>query len=155
MWDIAPLRNRLYEDKPRSHIWFGGNVASRDQYIPSTNWWSNNYIGGIAYIYGLPIDGPLVSKITFPNAVVPEVCQELLRMAPRLRKDVNDTNIKFKWLEDNFKISKKKNEIYKMGPTCSSLWQDNFFLTRPVREALLRYSNFLETWILYPKLNNK
>lgn len=116
MCDIAPLRNRLYKDKLRSHIWFGGKVASRDQHIPSTNWRSNNYIGGIAYIYGLPIDGPLVSKRTFSfsNAVVPKVCQEFLIMAQRLRKDVNDTNIKFKWLEDNLKISKKKNEIYKI-----------------------------------------
>lgn len=114
MCDITPLRNRLYEDKLRSNIWFGGKVASRDQHIPSTNWRNDNYIGGVAYLYGLPIDGPPVSKRTFSNAVVSKVCQEFLRMAPWLRKDVNDTNIKFKWLEDNCKISEKKNEIYKI-----------------------------------------
>ena len=67
----------------------------------------------VAYIYGLPIDGEPVTGRTFNNAFVPEVCKELLGLAPRPGKDTIGVTIKFKWLEENFKPSKKRNEVCK------------------------------------------
>ncbi|RWR90954.1 protein MAIN-LIKE 2-like protein isoform X2 [Cinnamomum micranthum f. kanehirae] len=67
----------------------------------------------VAYIYGHPIDGPPVTGRTFPLANVLEVCMELLGMAPQPGKDSTGITIKFKWLEENFKPLKKKNDIYK------------------------------------------
>lgn len=32
----------------------------------------------VVYIYGLPINGPVVTNRTFPNGNVVEVCEELL-----------------------------------------------------------------------------
>ena len=54
----------------------------------------------VAYIYGLPINGPPVTGMTFPLANVPKVCMELLGMAPRPGKDSIRITIKFKWLEE-------------------------------------------------------
>ncbi|XXG63965.1 hypothetical protein AAC387_Pa05g2038 [Persea americana] len=67
----------------------------------------------VAYIYGLPIDGILVTGRTFPKSLVSEVCKELLVIAPCPGKDTIGITIKFKWLEDNFKPFKKSSEIYK------------------------------------------
>ena len=67
----------------------------------------------VAYIYGLPIDGEPVTGRTFNNAFVPKVCKELLELAPWPRKDIFGVTIKFKWLEDNFKPFKKRNEVCK------------------------------------------
>ena len=36
----------------------------------------------VAYIYRLPIDGPIVTRRTFSNALVSEVCLELLGRPP-------------------------------------------------------------------------
>ena len=65
------------------------------------------------HIYGLLIDFILVTGRTFPKSLVPEVCKELLGIAPFPGKDTIGITIKFKWLEDNFKPSKKRSEVYK------------------------------------------
>lgn len=83
-------------------------LASRNKYIPSLQ--SHNYIGGYRLHIWATYRWPTISKRTFPNATISEVCQELLGNVPRPGKD---TTIKFKWLEENPKPSKKKNEMYK------------------------------------------
>ncbi|XXG53962.1 hypothetical protein AAC387_Pa03g1966 [Persea americana] len=67
----------------------------------------------VAYIYGLPIDGIPITSRTFPKSLVPEVCKELLGIAPCPSKDNIGITIEFKWLEDNFKSCKKRSEVYK------------------------------------------
>ena len=70
----------------------------------------------VAYLYGLPIDGPIVTGRTFPNSLVSEVCLELLGKAPIQGADVNGLNIKFTWLEANFAsvaTKKKKKKLSK------------------------------------------
>ncbi|XXG46971.1 hypothetical protein AAC387_Pa02g1692 [Persea americana] len=62
----------------------------------------------VAYIYGLPIEGPVVVGRTFPNALVQSVCEDLLGITPRPGVDFVGISLKFKWLEDNFKLSEKK-----------------------------------------------
>ena len=64
----------------------------------------------VAYIYGLPIDGPLVAGRTFPGKFVASMCEEVLGI--RLEKrDFHGITVKFTWLEDNFaaaELEKKK-----------------------------------------------
>ncbi|XXG88055.1 hypothetical protein AAC387_Pa12g0320 [Persea americana] len=70
----------------------------------------------VAYLYGLSIDGPIVTGRTFSNSLVSEVCLELLGKAPVQGADVNELNIKFTWLEANFTSAptkKKKNKLSK------------------------------------------
>lgn len=75
----------------------------------------------VAYIYGLPINGPAVTGRTFPNANVVYVCEETSNGV-----DFNGIFIKFTWLEQHFwtqedegknKKEKKKlidqQEVYK------------------------------------------
>lgn len=64
----------------------------------------------VAYIYGLPIDGPIVTGRTFPFSLVSDVCLELLGKAPIQGVDVNGINIKFTWLEANFAANSTKNK---------------------------------------------
>ena len=59
----------------------------------------------IAYIYSLPVDGPVVTGRTFPGRFVEPVCQELLGIMPQKKLDYVGITIKFKWIEDNFKPS--------------------------------------------------
>ena len=71
----------------------------------------------VAYIYGLPIDGPLVAEHTFPGKLVVAVCEELLGITLEKKIDYVGITVKFKWLEDNFKATelekKKKDKNYK------------------------------------------
>ena len=59
----------------------------------------------VAYIYGLLVDGPLVTGRTFPGRFVEPICQELLGITPQKKQDYIGLTIKFKWLEDNFQPS--------------------------------------------------
>ena len=69
----------------------------------------------VAYIYGLPINGPIVIDRTFLNSLVSKVCLELLGKAPKQGADVNGINIKFTWLEANFTPvpTKRKKKLFK------------------------------------------
>lgn len=65
----------------------------------------------VAYIYGLSIDGPLVAGRTFLEKLVAPVCEEVLGIRPKKKRDYVGTTVKFKWLEENFKaeeLEKKK-----------------------------------------------
>lgn len=62
----------------------------------------------VAYIYGLPIDGPIVTRRRFPSSKVQEVRQEELGRVLQPGPDINGINIKFTWSEDNFIPSKNK-----------------------------------------------
>ncbi|XXG76591.1 hypothetical protein AAC387_Pa08g0904 [Persea americana] len=70
----------------------------------------------VAYIYGLPVDNPVVTGRTFSGRFAELVRQELLRITLQKKLDYVGITIKFKWLEDNFKPSvwktkkKKKNK---------------------------------------------
>ncbi|RWR73152.1 protein MAIN-LIKE 2 [Cinnamomum micranthum f. kanehirae] len=57
----------------------------------------------VAYIYGLPIDGLLVSGRTFSEPLIMvKVCEELLGMVPDANFDCYGVQIKFTWCRDNF-----------------------------------------------------
>ncbi|RWR85053.1 serine/threonine-protein phosphatase 7 long form isoform X1 [Cinnamomum micranthum f. kanehirae] len=57
----------------------------------------------VAYIYGLPIDGLLVSGRTFSEPLIMvKVCEELLGMVPDVNFDCYGVQIKFTWCRDNF-----------------------------------------------------
>ena len=86
------------------------------------------------HIYGLLIDFILVTGRTFPKSLVPEVCKELLGIAPCPGKDTIGITIKFKWLEDNFKPSKKRSEVYKTR-ACSFWYLDKSLQILLVREG--------------------
>ncbi|RWR97172.1 serine/threonine-protein phosphatase 7 long form [Cinnamomum micranthum f. kanehirae] len=58
----------------------------------------------VAYIYGLPINGPAVTSTTFPSANVADVCEELLGLRPQMGVDFNGISIKYTWLEQHFRI---------------------------------------------------
>ena len=58
----------------------------------------------VAYIYGLPINGPAVTGTTFPSANVANVCEELLGLRPQMGVDFNGISIKYTWLEQHFRI---------------------------------------------------
>ena len=67
----------------------------------------------VAYIYSLPIDGPLVVGCTFSGKLVAPVCEEVLGITPEEKIGYLGITMKFKWLEDNFKaakLEKKKND---------------------------------------------
>ena len=70
----------------------------------------------VAYIYGLPVDGPPVAGQTFPGKFVASVCEEVLGIRPD-KRDYHGITVKFKWLEDNFAAAelerKKKHKKYK------------------------------------------
>ncbi|RWR76671.1 serine/threonine-protein phosphatase 7 long form [Cinnamomum micranthum f. kanehirae] len=72
----------------------------------------------VAYIYGLPINGPAVTGTTFPSANVADVCEELLGLRPQMGVDFNGISIKYTWLEQHFRIqadqgnnNKKKKKL--------------------------------------------
>ncbi|XXG75046.1 hypothetical protein AAC387_Pa07g3635 [Persea americana] len=75
-------------------------------------------LADVAYLYGLPIDGPIVTGRTFQNTLVSEVCLELRWKASIQGVDVNGLNIKFTWLEANFASvptkKKKKKKLSKV-----------------------------------------
>ena len=78
----------------------------------------------VAYIYGLPVDGPRVTGRTFLGRLVQPVCQELLGITPQKKVDYIIMTLKFKWLEDNFnaeelekKMKKKKYKDYEIQAT--------------------------------------
>ena len=50
----------------------------------------------VAYIYGLPIDGPLVAEHTFPGKLVVAVCEELLGITLEKKIDYVGITVKFK-----------------------------------------------------------
>ncbi|RWR76234.1 protein MAIN-LIKE 2 [Cinnamomum micranthum f. kanehirae] len=68
----------------------------------------------VAYIYGLPINGRVVTGRTFSSpTTVSEVCLELLGKQPQQGSDCNGSDLKLTWLVKSFsKLSKKssKNE---------------------------------------------
>lgn len=88
-------------------------------------------------IYGLSIDGLPVTGRTILHALVPEVCKELLGIALRHDKDTIGIIIKFKWLEDNFKPSKKRNKIYKTRAYLFFLVSGQYFPTLLAPEGQL------------------
>ena len=86
-------------------------TALIERWHPETN--SFNFPSGeatitledVAYIYGLPDDGPVVTERTFPSRFIELVCHELLGITPEKKEDYIGITIKFKCLEDNFKPS--------------------------------------------------
>ena len=58
----------------------------------------------VAYIYWLPIDGPMVTGRPFPNSLVSEVCLELLGKAHIQGANVNGLNIKFTYSKSLFRV---------------------------------------------------
>eukprot|EP00268_Persea_americana_P019920 TRINITY_DN20265_c1_g1_i2.p1 TRINITY_DN20265_c1_g1~~TRINITY_DN20265_c1_g1_i2.p1 ORF type:complete len:113 (-),score=19.93 TRINITY_DN20265_c1_g1_i2:208-546(-) len=57
----------------------------------------------VAYIYGLPIDGPPVIGYTYTHYQIDELCQELLGVVPQPKEDYNGVSLKFTWLERVFR----------------------------------------------------
>ena len=78
----------------------------------------------VAYIYGLPVDGPLVARRTFPGKLVASVCEEVLGIRPQKKLDFHGITMKFNWLKDNFKAAKlekkKKHKKYKDYEICAT-----------------------------------
>lgn len=108
-------------------------------------------------IYGLPIDGPIVTGRTFPNSKVQEVSQEELDKALQLGPDVNGINIKFTWLEDNFIPSKNKKkitedeEIYNTRFTTSPMMNHSGFYNEIFRNHIVLKGNIWHRfWIICP-----
>ena len=70
----------------------------------------------VAYIYSLPIDGPLVAGHTFLGKLVAPVVRSL-GLPHRRSLTYVGIKVKFEWLEDNFKVTeltkKKKDKKYK------------------------------------------
>ncbi|RWR80953.1 protein MAIN-LIKE 2 [Cinnamomum micranthum f. kanehirae] len=94
-------------------------TALVERWRPETN--SSHFPSGegtvtledVAYIYGLPIEGPLVVGRSFPGKFVAPLCEEVLGLTPRKKIDYVGITVKFKWLEDNFKateLEKMKND---------------------------------------------
>ena len=58
-----------------------------ERWLPETNTFhfpsgeATVTLENVTYLYGLPIDGPIVTGRTFPNSLVSEVCLELLGKA--------------------------------------------------------------------------
>ena len=59
----------------------------------------------VAYIYGLPIDGPPVTGHTYTHYEIDDLCQELLGVVPQKGKDYNGVSLKFTWLEQVFHLT--------------------------------------------------
>ncbi|RWR83518.1 serine/threonine-protein phosphatase 7 long form [Cinnamomum micranthum f. kanehirae] len=53
----------------------------------------------VAYIYGLPIDGPPVTGRTYTHHEIDDLCWELLGVVPQMEEDYNGVSLKFTWLE--------------------------------------------------------
>ena len=57
----------------------------------------------VAYIYGLPIDGPPVTGCTYTHYQIDELCQELFGVIPQQKEDCNWVSLKFTRLERVFR----------------------------------------------------
>ncbi|RWR76159.1 serine/threonine-protein phosphatase 7 long form [Cinnamomum micranthum f. kanehirae] len=57
----------------------------------------------VAYIYSLPIDGPLIHGRTYTHYKIDDLCQELLGVVPQKKEDYNWVSLKFTWLERVFR----------------------------------------------------
>lgn len=90
--------------------WLSGE--GRNQYIPLADGQRNGNFGRCCIHLRASDQQSTCNRRTFPHTFVPEVCIELFGMVPHPEKESIGIIIKFKWLEDNFKPSKKKNEIY-------------------------------------------
>ncbi|XXG82989.1 hypothetical protein AAC387_Pa10g0855 [Persea americana] len=65
----------------------------------------------VAYIYGLPINGPTVTSRAFPNSNVADVCEELLGKRLVQGVDFNGISIKFTRLDQHFRPTRdEKNK---------------------------------------------
>lgn len=104
-------------DSSCPHYGIGGEMAARNKYIPLSIRQATITLEDLAYIYGIPIDGPIVTGRTFPNSIIQEVCLDLLGRTPQPGPDVNGINIRFSWLEENFRpsIRKKKKKHSREG----------------------------------------
>ena len=52
-------------------------------------------LNDVAYIYGLPIDGPPVSGHTYTNYEIGDLCQELLGVVLQKGENYNGVSLKF------------------------------------------------------------
>ncbi|RWR73278.1 serine/threonine-protein phosphatase 7 long form [Cinnamomum micranthum f. kanehirae] len=62
----------------------------------------------IAYIYGLPIDGPPVIGRTYTHYEIDNLYQEPLGVVPQKKEDYNRVSLKFTWLERDFRSTPKE-----------------------------------------------
>ncbi|RWR73212.1 serine/threonine-protein phosphatase 7 long form [Cinnamomum micranthum f. kanehirae] len=63
----------------------------------------------VAYIYGLPIDGPAVTvKALYSTGDTAKLCKDLLQKVPVPKRDSIGTRIKFAWMKEICKGEKKK-----------------------------------------------
>ena len=70
---------------------------------------------GVAYIYGLLIDGLAVTgKTQHSTKQTAEICMDLLGMEPVPKRDSIGTRINFSWLKENFKGNKKKKKLHEV-----------------------------------------
>lgn len=63
----------------------------------------------------------MVAGRTFHISIVQEACVDMLGIAPRLGVDNIDITLEFKWLEDNFKLSKRKKKFLKDHEVCTAM----------------------------------
>ena len=69
----------------------------------------------VAYIYGLPIDVPVVtSKTLHSTKQTAEICMDLLGMEPVAKRDSICTRLNFSSMKENFKGNKKKKKQNKV-----------------------------------------
>ena len=75
----------------------------------------------VAYIYGLPIDGPPVTgKTLHSTKQTAEICMELLGMEPVPNRDSIGTRLNFSWMKNNFKGNKKKKKQHEFEEKCNT-----------------------------------
>ncbi|RWR73222.1 serine/threonine-protein phosphatase 7 long form-like protein [Cinnamomum micranthum f. kanehirae] len=75
----------------------------------------------VAYIYGLPIDGPAVTGNTLHSTKqTVEICMDLLGMEPVLKRDSIGSRLNFSWMKEYFKGNKKKRKHHEVEEKCNT-----------------------------------
>ncbi|RWR93445.1 serine/threonine-protein phosphatase 7 long form [Cinnamomum micranthum f. kanehirae] len=76
----------------------------------------------VAYIYGLPIDGPAVtSKALYSTGDTAKLCKDLLQKVPVPKRDSIGTRINFAWMKEICKSDKKKKKKNEDEEKCKAM----------------------------------
>ena len=89
-------KNRSHSHRSYSDHCSSGEVAPETNsfHLPSSK--ATVTLEDVAYIYGLPIDGPLVAGRTFPGKLVAPMCEEVLGITIEKKIDCVAITVKFK-----------------------------------------------------------